>query len=474
MLFTSAIFLFLFLPIVLLIYYSAPDRFKNVVLLIVSLFFYTWGESVLVWIMIATLLIDFTSARIIARGWRRLGLAISVVSNLSMLGFFKYFNFALENYTRFMIMLGASEESLGTYPSIVLPLGISFYTFQSLSYTIDVYRGEVKANRNLIDFAAFVTVFPQLVAGPIVRYADVESQFRSKHISLENFTEGVRRFVFGLSKKMLIANPCAAMADLIFGVPAVELSTIWTWAGVLAYTAQIFYDFSGYSDMAIGLGKMLGFDFLENFNYPYVSRSIREFWQRWHISLSTWFRDYLYIPLGGSRHGQWITYRNLLIVFCATGLWHGASWNFVFWGLFHGAFLVLERLGFGRILTRIPSWLSWSYAFVVVCVGWVFFRVDTLSQGFDILSRMFIWSSGEASRSSYLRFFFLEPLYGLVLFLAVAFATPWRPEWVNRVKVTVPERFRLGLEACVVLSMLLICCAFIAADSYNPFIYFRF
>ena len=475
MLFTSPIFLFFFLPAVLLLYYISPHRFKNLVLLFSSIIFYMWGESVLVLVMIATIIIDFFAARIIEGGNAKFGLSISVISNLGMLGFFKYFNFGVENFEALFGALGFNEKSLPVFPHIVLPLGISFYTFQSLSYTIDVYRKEVKANRSLVEFAAFVTVFPQLVAGPIVRYHDVEAQFREKQISAANFSEGIRRFVVGLSKKMLIANPCAAIADSVFGTPIDQVSTMWSWVGIAAYSFQIFYDFSGYSDMAIGLGKMLGFTFLENFNYPYISKSIREFWQRWHISLSTWFRDYLYIPLGGSRGTAAKTYRNLLIVFFVTGLWHGASWNFVVWGLFHGAFLILERLWLSRFLSSAPIILSRIYALLVVVVGWVFFRSPTLESSIDFIGKMFSFSGGDPARSSYFNFYFFNLEYLIVAGLAVICASPVGVRIVERVSdFGIPNRYRSVAELLGLIALFFLSASFIAADSYNPFIYFRF
>lgn len=429
----------------------------------------------MVLVMLLTAVIDFFAAQIIERGHRKLGILLSVCSNLGLLAFFKYFNFALENYNSFITLLGFHDSILTDFPYITLPIGISFYTFQTLSYTIDVYRGHTKANTNFIDFAAFVTIFPQLIAGPIVRYVDVERQLKIKNISTENFAMGIRRFIIGLSKKMLLANPMASVADNVFSAPFEELSTGWCWIGIIAYSFQIYFDFSGYSDMAIGLGKMFGFDFLENFNYPYISRSIREFWQRWHISLSTWFRDYIYIPLGGSRVAPRKVYRNLLIVFFITGLWHGASWNFIIWGLFHGAFLIFERIGLNNVLNRIWSPLTHMYTLIVVVVGWVLFRTETLTDSITFLSQMFSIHSGDTSRISYLNFFLANNEYFLVFILSIICSTPIIGVLWDRI-VALQEKSIIPsiLDFSVHVTLLVMSASYVAAETYNPFIYFRF
>jgi alginate O-acetyltransferase complex protein AlgI len=475
MLFSSSIFLFLFLPIVLGFYYLSPDKFKNFVLLIFSLFFYTWGEKALVLVMVLSTVIDFFAGQIIAKGNKKFGLLLSVFADLGLLGFFKYFNFAFENFHALINFFGVDNPFLHNVPHITLPIGISFYTFQTMSYTIDVYRGHVKANENFIDFAAYVVMFPQLIAGPIVRYADVYVQLKNKNINAENFALGVKRFIIGLSKKMLIANACATVADGVFEAPVNEISTVWAWVGIIAYAFQIFFDFSGYSDMAIGLGKMFGFDFLENFNYPYISKNIREFWQRWHISLSTWFRDYLYIPLGGNRVRPKMVYRNLLIVFFITGLWHGASWNFIVWGMFHGFFLILERTAFGKILNRVWLPVRHAYTLLVVLIGWVFFRANSLLGSFEYITRMFSLESGEPARVSYLNFFYVNSEYLVISIVAIFWSTPALEKFAA--SLMEPGRrmpiFK-WLEITFLFLLFILAASYVAADTYNPFIYFRF
>ena len=405
MVFSSATFLFVYLPLVLGLYFATPGRYRNLFLLLVSLTFYFWGENFLVWIIIFSTLVDYLCGLVMSGAWlggpiiqlepgrarsttQRLALVASVCTNLAVLGYFKYFNFGVDSFNAAVAGLGVGSWAITDFIRVTLPLGVSFYTFQSMSYSIDVYRGEVKATRNLIDFAAFVTMFPQLVAGPIVRYRDVAEQLVTRQVTTSGFAAGIERFVVGLAKKVLIANTVAVTADAIFGLPPASLTASVAWLGVVAYTLQIYFDFSGYSDMAIGLGLMFGFRFPENFNFPYVSRSIQEFWRRWHMSLSTWFRDYLYIPLGGSRVSPLRTYLNLWIVFLLCGLWHGASWSFVVWGAYHGLFLVLERAGWLRVLQGTPRAVQHIYSLLVVMVGWVFFRADTLAHAVSYLGVM--------------------------------------------------------------------------------------
>ncbi len=475
MLFSSSIFLFLFLPVVLALYYLSPGKIKNFTLLIASLFFYTWGEKAMVLVMLLTISIDFTAAQMIQSGKRKFGLLLSLCANLSLLGFFKYFNFAFENFHLLLTALGYDHPSLRSVPHIALPIGISFYTFQSLSYTIDVYRGQAKATKNFIDYAAYVTIFPQLIAGPIVRYVDVAEQLKNKNITVENFAIGIKRFIIGLAKKMLIANSCAAVADSVFSSNLHDVSTFWAWAGIMAYTFQIYYDFSGYSDMAIGLGKMLGFDFRENFNYPYIAKSVREFWQRWHISLSSWFRDYLYIPLGGSKVTPIKIYRNLLIVFFITGLWHGASWNFIVWGLFHGFFIILERLGLDKILLKSGSPIRSAYTLIVVVLGWVFFRAENLPEALLYLERMFTFSALETSVTSYLNFFYFRGEFLLVGIAALILATPVAEKAIAAMYKKRYVRQDFGwAEVTLLLLLFIVTASYVAADTYNPFIYFRF
>ncbi len=436
-------------------------------MLLVSLAFYTFGEKELVLLIIASTLIDYSAGIIIEKGRKRFGLALSILANLSFLIYFKYTNFLFENYYSFIELLGVKSGNYNLIPNIVLPLGISFFTFQTMSYTIDVYRGKVKANRNFVEFAMFVTLFPQLIAGPIVRYKDIQEQLKERIFSSQQFNEGIERFIIGLAKKMIIANNLAFIADGIFDLPTSNLSTLVTWVGVIAYSFQIYFDFSGYSDMAIGLGKMFGFDFLENFNFPYISKSIREFWRRWHISLSTWFRDYLYISLGGNRKGNMRTYFNLILVFFITGLWHGASWNFIIWGLFHGFFLLVERLGFDKVLTKVYKPIAHIYTLLIVLISWVFFRAETLPQAFDYIKRMFMYTTSKADFLSY----YLTTEVSIAFVLAILASFPIYQFVINNTPKNL--LFSIG-KVLFLLLIFVISIMYIAVDTYNPFIYFRF
>jgi alginate O-acetyltransferase complex protein AlgI len=470
MVFSSPMFLFMFLPIVLAAYYLSPKKFQNLILTLASLYFYSFGEKYLVLVMLLSIVVDYYCAILIDNGKKKLGIYISVFSNLSILGFFKYFNFTFENFNLLLEYCNIHSATLSHLPHIALPIGISFYIFQTLSYTIDVYRGDVKANRNFIEFATFVTMFQQLVAGPIVRYIDIQNQIHNKDISILNFKIGMERFIVGLIKKLVIANTFARVADEIFKNDIDYLSTSFAWIGIISYTIQIYFDFSGYSDMAIGLGRMFGFDFLENFNYPYTSTSIKDFWRRWHISLSTWFRDYLYIPLGGNKMGSSRTYINLTIVFFATGLWHGASWNFVFWGMYHGLFIVIERVGFEKILDKLWKPIQHIYTLFVVIIGWVFFRSDTLDYAFKYLNKMFVFNNGNETLNSYLNFFDINNEFYFILLIAILFSMPvykYIDAILSRKQATIARPL-------VFISLLFISIIYLAADTYNPFIYFKF
>ena len=504
MVFSSISFLFYFLPAAILLYLalSVPvrvgwrpalwRRLGNLFLFLASCLFYFWGEGFLLWIMLASTLIDYLAGLLISggyrrgevrelsagaprSGWQRLGLAVSIVSNLSFLGFFKYFNFFVESFNSSMAAVGLVGAQWQDVAAVTLPLGISFYTFQSMSYTIDVYRGEVKATRNLIDFACFVTMFPQLVAGPIVRYRDVATQLVHRVISRPCFVAGIRRFVVGMAKKVLVANVVAKPADQIFALAAADLTPFVAWFGVVCYALQIYFDFSGYSDMAIGLGRMFGFDFPENFDYPYIARSIQDFWRRWHISLSTWFRDYLYIPLGGSRGSAPRTYANLVTVFFLCGLWHGAAWTFVVWGLFHGAFLVVERAGLDRILRRAPVVLRHAYTLLVVVVGWVLFRAETLPHAGGYLAALVGLGEGDAVRYPLMRF--VTSHVAVMTAVGVAFSAPLLPAMRRRCS---EHRSRAAIAAVdfAELTGLAVLMALVtvhlASGAHNPFIYFRF
>ncbi len=491
MLFSSPVFLFLFLPLVLGVYFvlwlaarGAPlwrCRIANAWLLVASLFFYAWGEQEIVLVMLASIAGNFGLGlwvdRARARGGGRGVVALALVFNLGLLVFYKYASFLVANWNG---LFGEPGAPALDWEPIALPIGISFFTFQALSYVVDVYRRHGPAQTNPVSFATYIALFPQLVAGPIVRYRDVAAQLAARTIRGTDFSAGVRRFAIGLCKKMLVANTVALPADRIFALPESELSPALAWTGVVCYTLQIYFDFSGYSDMAIGLGRMFGFRFLENFRWPYVARSITEFWRRWHISLSTWFRDYLYVPLGGNRRGRARTYANLVTVFFLCGLWHGASWSFVVWGLFHGAFLVVERVGPGRALARLPRPLAHAYVVLVVMVGWVFFRASTLEHAAGYLGAMAGLASAGASPATLPVAAYVDRVELLAIALGVVGSVPWAPAlgaWCERLRAR--GRFALdgafAVAADAALAVGLVGSAMLlSADTYNPFIYFRF
>lgn len=501
MVFSSPVFLFLFLPAVLgAVYLLRVPR--NLMLLLFSLLFYTWGEGVLVLIMLFTIAANYIAGLLIAgwhyslrhppkklipgvrrSGWQRLGLLISILANLGLLGFYKYFDFGVGNLNALLGMVGLESWQYHPAFTVTLPLGISFFTFQSMSYTFDVYLGHTRASRNLIDFACYVTMFPQLVAGPIVRYTDIAVELKHRDLSLERFSYGAERFIIGLAKKVLIANVVARPVDDIFALANGDLTCGLAWLAMIGYSLQIYFDFSGYSDMAIGLGHMFGFKFMENFNYPYISRSITEFWRRWHISLSTWFRDYLYIPLGGNRRGPARTYFNLFLVFFLCGLWHGASWNFVVWGIWHGVFLVIERVWLGKVLGRVWRPLSHLYTFLVFIVGWVFFRAGDFGQALAFLQAMVGLGHGEGL--AYNVFLYLNNqviLFGALGILGSAPLWPWLQRWfakgLEAPRPALRTRMLHGgwtvFELCWIALLMIASCASLATNTYNPFIYFRF
>ncbi len=476
MVFSAPIFLYGFLPLVLLAYFLSPKSAKNAVLLAASLLFYAWGEVFYLAVMLVSIAANYLVGLALERHKdfqqkRRRIITIGVAINLLLLVSFKYANFISDNVAVVTRALGLGEYDLAP---VHLPLGISFFTFQAISYIVDVYRGNAEVQRNPFHFALYVSLFPQLIAGPIVRYTTIADQIKDRTTTVDLFYNGSRRFIYGLAKKVLIANSLGAVADACFAVPEGELSMIAAWVGIIAYSLQIYFDFSGYSDMAIGLGMMFGFKFLENFNYPYISRSIQEFWRRWHISLSTWFRDYVYISLGGNRVSPARVYLNLLIVFILTGFWHGASWNFLVWGLFHGAFLVIERAGFSNILARSPAALRHGYVLFVVVIGWVFFRAENLSAALDYLGVMFGSQSLAMTGFEWAELMTSEALIAMVLGLILS--TPiyrWFEERrsaqlaVGRLKLAVAEQVFLG-------GLLLLTLFKVASSTYDPFIYFRF
>jgi alginate O-acetyltransferase complex protein AlgI len=478
-LFSSPIFVFLFLPIVMALYFAFPGNWRNLLLVCASLLFYAWGEGAYVVIMLLSMSLNYCFGVMIDRYQTRAGLILSVAvaSNLGALAFYKYSLFIVNNINSLILHLGAKPIEAN---SVHLPIGISFFTFHSISYLVDIYRKDASAQKNPINLALYISFFPQLIAGPIIRYHDIAAQLTKRPIFPEDVAVGIRRFIIGLGKKVLIANTLAIPADQIFSLPSTELTTGVAWLGIICYTLQIYFDFSGYSDMAIGMARMFGFRFLENFNYPYVSRSIQEFWRRWHISLSNWFRDYLYIPLGGNRVKPWRIYCNLVVVFFLCGLWHGASWNFVIWGMLHGIFLVLERLGLARFLDKRTPWLGHVYALLVVVIGWVFFRSEDLGGALIYLKTMAGFGSGAGME--YHVSLYLNHEVALVLILAMLGATPIKSfakkalsglDWTNA-SAYKPSHFLSVISVGYFAAVFLVSMSYLAAGTYNPFIYFRF
>ena len=469
MLFSSMIFLWVFLPAVLILYYLTRSvRVRNGILLAASLLFYAWGEPVYVLLLLGIVALNYLFGRILKRYRKRWLLLLDVAANLLLLGYYKYFDFAASVVNRML------NRDVIAYRNIALPLGISFFTFQALSYVIDVYRGENEVQKNFLRLLLYVSFFPQLVAGPIVKYHDIERQLTDREHSAEKTAEGIRRFIYGLSKKVLLANTLALYADSIFTNDPGQFRAGALWCGAVLYTFQIYFDFSGYSDMAIGLGKMFGFDFRENFRYPYCAGSIREFWRRWHISLSTWFKEYVYIPLGGSRKGTARTYRNLLIVFFVTGLWHGASMNFIVWGLYYGVFLILERMFLGDWFagSKVRTVIGHIYSALIIVTGWVIFRVEGgLHNVLFYLKRMFTGMTGKYG---------LSDVVGgkIIVLLIMAFLLSGVLQTAV-VKITGKTRqnCHAGVRAAewiMLFGLLFLCFVMLVSDTYNPFIYFRF
>ncbi len=466
MVFSTPYFLFLYFCAALLIYYITPLKGRNLALLILNLVFYGWGEPVYILIMFASIAIDYTHGMLVARCKNRGNLrgakaavASSVVFNLALLFFFKYWDFIAGSLAavglNFMPKLGLS-----------LPIGISFYTFQTMSYTIDVYRGDARTQKNIITFGTFVTLFPQLIAGPIIKYKDLDEQLESREHTVDKFASGVQRFVVGLSKKVLLANAIGQLWDVYKATPAGELTTLGAWLGVLAFSFQLYFDFSGYSDMAIGLGRMLGFEFMENFNYPYLSRSATEFWRRWHISLGSWFREYLYIPLGGSRVKTSRMIFNLLVVWACTGIWHGASWNFLIWGLYYFVLLVVEKLFLLKRMEKLPAWVGHVYALFLIMVGWAIFAVEDLGQLGGYLAAMFGFGAGLLDG----KFLYYLANYLPILLIACVASTPLAANLWKKL----PEKVRKAVLPVALLLGLILSTAYLVDGTYNPFLYFRF
>lgn len=467
MVFSSLEFLFVFLPVTLLVYFCVPHKVRNLVLLLFSLFFYGWGEPVYVFLMIFTILIDYLGGWFVGK-WRdekpcaaKAALVVSILINLGMLGFFKYYDFFVSNLAR--IPCFSSLQPLG----LTLPIGISFYTFQSLSYVIDVYRRETDAQKNLLAFGTYVTLFPQLIAGPIVRYRDVDDQLTNRTESVALFASGVRTFLCGLAKKVLLANAAGQIFDSLKAGEGV--SAFGAWFGLLFYLFQIYFDFSGYSDMAVGLGKMFGFRFLENFDYPYIATSITDFWRRWHISLSTWFLEYVYIPLGGNRRGTLKTWRNLLIVWLCTGFWHGASWNYILWGLYYFVLLAIEKLFLYRALEKIPRFFRHAYTLLFVYFGWLLFTFEDGAAGIAYLCKMF-GANGTALWQGSDLWLLLSNLVFLCILVIASTPYPKRLFW----RLWEKSGAARAAAAAGGAALLILCVAYLVNSSYNPFLYFRF
>ena len=483
MIFSSTVFLFFFLPLSLVLYGITPRLFKNATLLIISLMFYYYGEVDKIIVLLVSILINYVGGILVAYPFKNsviktkhfnlFWLIIAIILNLLILGYFKYYNFFLEN-TYLFVNLFRSENSqlIYTVKKISMPLGISFYTFQAMSYVIDAYRKSVKINYNPLNMATYITMFPQLVAGPIVRYIDINKEMVCRKYSLENLNEGFIRFSMGISKKVLLADSLGVICDRIFALDNSNLTFTVAWIAMICYTMQIYFDFSGYSDMAIGLGKMFGFNFPENFNYPYISRSVQEFWRRWHMTLSSWFKDYLYIPLGGNRKGKLRTYINLLIVFSICGFWHGAEWVFLIWGLWHGAFLVLERTKFGEVLHRFPKPLQHFYTILVFVFGWVWFKSSSFAQAISFLKAMSGFSTNNVQCAKAVPNYTLSYIFILIC-IAICCSTPILPYIKNK---RIPNSFfyqtiRIGI--CIVCLIFVSIILLINNDN-SPFLYFRF
>ena len=461
MLFSSLVFLFIFLPAVILFYYISPKALRNLVLLCFSLVFYAYGEPRYIFIMLLSIFMNYILGLLVDKYREekqvKFILVLTVILNLSIIGYYKYSNFLIENINT---IFNLDVNLL----NIVMPIGISFFTFQGLSYVIDIYRQDGKVQKNPLNVALYISLFPQLIAGPIVRYETVADDLENRVETVEKFSIGIERFILGLSKKVLISNSLGLVADEIFNMGLTDLSVALSWIGIIAYSIQIYFDFSGYSDMAIGLGKMFGFEFLENFNYPYISTSITEFWRRWHISLGTWFRDYLYIPLGGNRVSSIKFLRNILVVWFLTGLWHGSSWNFIAWGMYYGILLLIEKFFLGKYIEKLPKAFQHLYTMIFVMFGWVLFRSETLSFGIDYIKTM-LNLNGNQLISETAIYYLME--YKVEFVIALITSMPLYP-WFNK-------RFNLKyIKPMFLIIMLTISVMYLITSTFNPFIYFRF
>lgn len=464
MVFSSMIFIWLFLPITIVLYYILPQACKNTCLLTSSLIFYAWGEPVYILLMLLSILFNWIIGLLIhtCNNSKKIFLIIDIIFNIGVLGYYKYSTFLVQ-------LLNTLLKTSFTPKEIPLPLGISFFTFQILSYIIDLYRNQVPVQKNLLKLALYISFFPQLIAGPIVRYSSISDQIENRELSYETFAFGTRRFIYGLSKKVIIANILATTVDKIYSLDSTQLTSAYAWVASIFYSLQIYYDFSGYSDMAIGLGKMFGFSFDENFNYPYTSFSIQDFWRKWHISLSTWFREYLYIPLGGNRNGIIRTYINLLIVFFVTGFWHGAGYTFIIWGIFHGFFSILERMWLGKHLHK-KSIFSHIYSLLVINYGWIIFRSESLTQAMNFFRSMTFFWKQSATDIAWQTLISNESIF--IVFIAIV-GCGFIQSLFNKSSVILKIKYSL-FELLYCSLLFFICIAILASKSYNPFIYFRF
>lgn len=486
MVFSQLTFLYYFLPIVMIVYFFSSDKIRNVLIFITGLLFYAWGEPFYVCLMLFSTAIDYTAGRLMAKydddnKKRKICLIVSVCMNVGLLAIFKYSDFIIDSFngvfgtsvTNPVVLVNKALNSL--YPfglnekRVELPIGISFYTFQSMSYTIDLYLRNIKVQKSFLNFASYVSLFPQIVAGPIVRYEDVANELESRTVNIAKISAGIGLFVKGLAKKVLLANNIGMVWTQVKAMDYSTISVATAWLGIIAFAFQIYFDFSGYSDMATGLGKMLGFEFPKNFDHPYISKSISEFWRRWHITLGSWFRSYVYIPLGGNRNGNFKTYRNLFITWALTGLWHGASWNFILWGLFFGVLIIIERLGFGKILEKLPSAVSMLYTFVMVLFGWVLFDTDTLADAGRYYAAMF--GAGGSLVDSYARYTIASNAVMLTLCILISGGLGSR-----LISFCEEKNKRASAVAGIAVKIggLLICTAYLVGATYNPFLYFRF
>ena len=479
MVFSSEIFLFLYLPILFVVYFLTTllhsIKISNIVLLIFSLIFIAWGSGKDIIVLFAMISINYTAGFLLSltnnENQRKAALVFAVVCSLALLFYFKYSLFFSENARYVLSRVGISWHVPSAIKNIVLPLGISFYTFQALSYSIDVYRKKCEPTRNPINFMLYVSLFPQLIAGPIVRYKDIYKQITERSFTSDRIYQGTIRFIMGFCKKVLLANNMAVAADTVFNLDILEINTPLAWIGIIAYALQIYLDFSAYSDMAIGLGRIFGFDFMENFNFPYIASSVQDFWRRWHISLSSWLKDYLYIPLGGNRKSKSRTYINLIVVFLLCGLWHGASWTFVVWGIWHGLFLIVERTKFGALINKIPSWISRIYMLLVVILGWVFFRSDSIGFALRYIKRM-IWP---VYSDLTLRIMPAEICQNDIIIAALfgVLSSAGLFELLRKRESEAGIAYRIGFQM-VLLFFFLMAIGMLYTGGYNPFIYFRF